>query len=70
MSELGSSIAKLQIRDVLSRYRGSLDRMDRKPAYSVWHDDGTARYESSGSAFAGGPFLRVNSQGVVGDRPR
>lgn len=47
--------AKAAIRDVLSHYCRGLDRMDKEMAYSVWHDDGTAKYidtyEGTGHGF-------------------
>jgi len=47
--------AKQAITEVLYRYCRGLDRMDRALALSVWHADGTARYEEwfdgTGAAF-------------------
>jgi hypothetical protein len=54
-NQLHELASKQAIRDTLSRYCRSLDRMDKAMARSVWHDDGTAHYidmfEGSGHGF-------------------
>jgi ketosteroid isomerase-like protein len=48
-------VDKQAIYEVICQYCRALDRMDKKLAYSVWHDDGTAlyhdMYEGTGHGF-------------------
>jgi hypothetical protein len=43
--ELRVLLDKQAITEVLHRYCIALDRKDREMGYSVWHPDGTAKYE-------------------------
>jgi len=48
--DIGTYTAELEIGRVLRRYCRSMDRIDPKLGYSVWHEDGLADY---GSYFQG-----------------
>lgn len=57
--DVETMLAKQEITEVMYRYCRAMDRMDRKLAESIWHSDGTTKFEDAYTTGTDGETVHV-----------